>query len=263
MRLIIMLLLLSGLSVEALIAQSSTELFRFDAKKVPVDKVFLYKKSNLDGSRSSNISVFVSSVDHLESYKWFEEYPGGSLVKATMDWTRFSVQKFESYSVSADGTTDLKGSLELPAGTTAAVIELTGMFKDTISIQHYPWQSYDFDFAGLSMIMPFVRNPQQPLEIMISDFIRTENGPTFGEKGLVKLVWQKNEEKAGRLCRRYTIDGPGLENRGGHIWFDKEQGYLVGFEIDLPDEPGYESGKLMLVEVKDMTLEQWKAFLKK
>ena len=62
-------------------------------------------------------------------------------------------------------------------------------------------------------------------------------------------------------CRMYSIDGPGLENRGGTIWVDKALLHIVDYEIDLPDEPGYESGKLLLKKIDHMDYETWREFM--
>ena len=36
---------------------------------------------------------------------------------------------------------------------------------------------------------------------------------------------------------------------------------FVDFEIDLPDEPGFTSGKLLLQERAEMTAAEWEAFI--
>jgi hypothetical protein len=59
---------------------------------------------------------------------------------------------------------------------------------------------------------------------------------------------------------KYKINGPGLDNRGGTIWFDKEGEYLVAFEIKKPDEPGYNSGKLLLEKIIELDADGWEAF---
>ena len=74
------------------------------------------------------------------------------------------------------------------------------------------------------------------------------------------MEFVQEEEFASRQGLNYKIDGPGLDNRGGTIWFDKTDGFLLGFEIDKPDEPGYDSGKLHLKEVLQMDLAEWEEF---
>ena len=81
-------------------------------------------------------------------------------------------------------------------------------------------------------------------------------------KGPVTLAFQGDEERGGRECRRYSIDGPGLEERGGTLWVARgSDPCIVAYEIDLPDEPGMDSGRLELVEVRRMGAEAWDALV--
>ena len=68
------------------------------------------------------------------------------------------------------------------------------------------------------------------------------------------------EERHGSLCHKYSVDGAGLERRGGTMWVDKSARHIVDYEIDLPDEPGYESGKLRLIRIACMSNEAWREF---
>lgn len=63
----------------------------------------------------------------------------------------------------------------------------------------------------------------------------------------------------GRPARRYRIE-PGLEHRGGYLWVAHPAGSLLGYEINLPDEPDMASGRLALARVENMTPDEWAAF---
>ena len=45
------------------------------------------------------------------------------------------------------------------------------------------------------------------------------------------------------------------------MWIDTAARHIVDYEIDLPDEPGYESGKLRLKHIEHMSNEAWRAFM--
>ena len=49
--------------------------------------------------------------------------------------------------------------------------------------------------------------------------------------------------------------------KGSTKWFGKGNRHLVDYEIALPDESGFESGKLRLKRVETLSLEQWEAFV--
>ena len=74
------------------------------------------------------------------------------------------------------------------------------------------------------------------------------------------VVYRKDADRNGHACREYSIDGPGLEHKGGMIWVRKADGVLVDFEIALPDEPGFNSGKLKLTGVERMTDQEWEDY---
>ena len=121
-------------------------------------------------------------------------------------------------------------------------------------------ESYDFDFASLNFTLRHLIDPLKSFTVGVTDIIRTDNGPTLADKGPVEIVYQRDANRHGASCREYTIDGAGLENRGGTIWVDKTRGVIVDYEISLPDEPGFESGKLKLVSIERMTAKEWEEY---
>ena len=236
--------------------------FKFQDQKVPTGKVFIYEKSNIDGTHKSNIAVYYSHPDTLESLKWTASYAGATLVVASLNWEIFSVNSFDTYQIQESGQRKKVATLRTLEDQQIAV-NVPGVFQDTVSLQSFPWQSYDFDFAGLGAIMPHCKNPKKSINIAISDFYLKNGAPNFGEKGMVMLQYLGDEERQGLDCTKYKIDGPGLENKGGLIWFEKSQAYLVAYEIQLPDEPGFKDGKLQLKEVRSLSLQDWKLTLER
>ena len=77
------------------LAQNSAPTFTYDPEKLPLHQVQVYIKSNLDGSHASFVAVYLKEKDKIESFKWTEGNTEGTLVKAKMDWQRFSVSHFE------------------------------------------------------------------------------------------------------------------------------------------------------------------------
>jgi hypothetical protein len=232
--------------------------FRFQADRVRTGVVYHYNKSNLDGTHATNVSVFVPDSDRLESFKWTEGGREATLVKAWLDWSTFTVRRFESARVQPSGETPV-ATLAMVPGAKAVVIELRGTQRRT-DIKNWPWQSYDFDFAGLSAILPHLVNPERSFRIGIADAGADSAGPAMFDKGIVTLEFVRRETRDGRTVRRYTIDGPGLEHKGGGLWTDLDGGFLVGFEIALPDEEGMKNGKLALRAVEKMDDAAWAQF---
>lgn len=241
------------------------EYFRYQPEKVAVGTAYFYEKSNIDGTNRGEIVQYIASKDSLEAFK-FHGGPEAALVTATMDWDRFSVRELQSYSVRADGQRTLVVTLKQEENADRLAVDGTLRSQElhqVVTMDYYPWHSYDFDFASLNMTLPHILDPVAPLALGIADFPNKRDvDQSFRFKGLVSLDIISEEERHGALCRKYRIDGPGLEHRGGEIWVDKSLQHIVDYEIDLPDEPGYASGKLRLKRIDLMNEESWREFIK-
>ena len=64
---------------------------RYQPEKVAVGTAYVYEKSNIDGSHSSDIVQYIASQDSLEAFKWTDGEPEATLVTAKLDWNHFSV----------------------------------------------------------------------------------------------------------------------------------------------------------------------------
>ena len=220
-------------------------------------KVFIYEKSNWDGSNKGKIAVYYAAPDQIESFKWHEGNNHATLVKARMDLKTHTVVRFEAYGVDHEGNENLRATLQVQEDHTADIRfgdqqQLFESVPDT-------WHSYDFDFASLGHAFPSF-GKEKMISFQILDIDPNGEGPEFKDFGKVEMTFLQEEEKWSRRVLKYQIDGPGLDHRGGHIWFDKSGKYLVGFEIEKPDERGYDSNKLVLKEILDKTPDQWAEF---
>ena len=234
--------------------------FRYEPDKVEVGTLLLYQKSNIDGTNAGQIALFIAAEDRLEAFKWHEGGGSATLVTADMNWEAFSVRRFESWRLHADGTKQLQGTLEQVDGEPKVVITFGPDNQETVQLRHWPWHSYDFDFASLSASMRHLIDPESTFRIGIADLAMVSDTLRFVDKGTVTIEYLGREDRYGFASRKYAIDGEGLANRGGHLWVDADQGYIVDYEIDLPDEPGYESGKLRLIARESMDPEKWPEF---
>ena len=200
----------------------------------------------------------------MEAFK-YESGPEATLVTATMDWNTFSVRDLSSWKVRFDGERTLVVNLHQLGNSNQIIVGgklRLQKLDQTTTMEYYPWHSYDFDFASLNLILPHLIDPLASFAFGVADFPNKRGqAPSFDFKGLVSMDFVSDEVRNGTACRMYSIDGPGLENRGGTIWVDKALLHIVDYEIDLPDEPGYESGKLLLKKIDHMDYETWREFM--
>jgi hypothetical protein len=245
------------LAVGALPASAQVSALRFDSAKVPVGRVYQYLKSNRDGSHPGRVTVYVSKPDRLESLKWDEEVGWATFVVADLDWTRFSVRRFESWDLRRGKAPLLKATLDTDAEGAVSISVLPG---PPLRISRWPWHSYDFDFASLGAILPHLRNPEAELVFGRADFLQEDGKVRFAETGAVFLRYEGRERRGAAATRRYRIEGPGLSDAKGSLWADAARGHLVEFELPIPDEPGFVDGRLRLLETSTMTQAEWETF---
>lgn len=241
---------------------SAAQDLRFDPAKVPVGRVYHYLKSNLDGTHPAHIHLYVRTATALEAFKVDQGDTDATLVLAEMNWDRFSVRRFGSTRVNAAGERTVRATLTQEGDTDRYVLKLDDMVH-VATVGQWPWHSCDFDFASLALTLPHLVHPERPHTFGRSDFIQAGGPPRFGDLGAVTLTYQGNETRKGAACRKYRIDGPGLDDKGGLLWADKAASHIVEFEIAIPDEPGFTSVRMALESVETMTAEQWPAFIRK
>ena len=238
-------------------AHAQVSQLRFDASKVPQGTVMHYQKSQLDGSNAAHVSVYMIDGESLESLKWEEGSTVATLVKARMDWRRFSVREFHSYRLEKGKVPELRGTLEATANGTQ--VKVSFLKDKVVRITHWPWHSYDFDFASLGLILPQLRNPAEDLIFWRTDVVFVGEGMDFAEVGGIRLHLEAMELRDSQQVRRYSIGGAGLQHRYGKLWTNTAGG-LIEYQIPVGDEPGYENVRLLLERSQPLTPEQWEAF---
>ncbi len=231
---------------------------RHDPARVPVGATYVYEKSNVDGTHAGRVAVHVAAADRIQSFKWTPGSDRATVVTAWIDWKRFSVARFETGHLFADGTYASRVELTTEG---ERLVARSGDMELAVDVERWPWHSYDFDLASLAFVWPHRTRPEEPFRFGVTDFGTTADGASgLVDKGWVTVEYAGRATREGHACREYAIDGPGLEDRGGRIWFRADDGALVDYEIDLPDEDGYESGKLRLLSTERLSAEAWEAF---
>ncbi|WP_019670436.1 hypothetical protein [Eudoraea adriatica] len=223
-----------------------------------VQKVFIYEKSNLDGSNKGQIAVYYEKEGKIEAFKWHEGHQQATVVRAWVNQDDYTVRRFEALRTNHLGNEKLNAVLEVTQDRTVNIQlgDQNQVFKSAPA----QWHSYDFDFSSLGYAYRYIRNKNQPISFNILDIELNQTPYNLKDFGSVEMTFLGEEEKLSRQVLKYGIDGPGLDNRGGYIWFGKSDSVLVAFEIEKPDEPGYESGKLELKETLQMNQKEWAEF---
>jgi hypothetical protein len=231
--------------------------FRYEAGRIPIGRVHHYRKSNLDGSSPSRVALYLASETRLEALKWHPGEPGATRVVAEMDWEVASARALRTERIDEHGLHTPVAELEASADRRVLHVKV-GEEAHTCALARFPWHSYDFDFASLNVALRFLADPEGEAELGIVDPVHGPEGVRLSAKGTVVLAYEGSEERNGLACRRYVLDGPGLEERGGSLWVARgEEVFLVAFELDLPDEPGMHSGRLEWLRNETLAEGEW------
>lgn len=220
--------------------------------------VYAYKKSNWDGSHASTIYLYVADSNRLQSFKWAKGDKVATEVIAVVDWKFFSVKKFTNYRMSSDKKPQLVATLSME-GMKTLKIEV-GPMHDSLVLSELPWQSYDFDFAGLGFTWRALKNKRDSFHFHIADAGMVNGNMAFINKGRVVVKFIGYEMLNGKQCLKYSANGIGLENKGGEIWIDPATFMIEQYKIELHDEEGFVNGMLQLIKTEKMQPREWKAF---
>lgn len=244
-------------------AQDETGKFRYRPGRVAVGTVYHYLKTNLDGTHPEHVSIYVAARDRIESFKYHERGERAGLVVAEMDWSIFSARRLESWQVTREGR-KLFATLEyLPAERAVSVlIPATERPPEKTTVAQLPFHVYNFDLASLNFAFPHLRDPRAAFRVGLADPKFPFDERLFFYRGEATVTYVGDERRGGVPCRKYRIDGPGLDHRGGHLWADKRLGHFRDIEIALPDNPDWHSFKFRLTRTQRLTPAQWEAFIK-
>ena len=261
---LLLALLLFIFAFEAL-AQSDANKFRYQPNKITIGTVYHYVKTNIDGTPpAENITIYVASKDRIEVFKSRTKGQRAGFVIADMDWTIFSAKHLESWQAFPGGEKKLFATLDYDAKEKVTNVSYGAANQEVekSAIKQLPFHVYNFDFSSLNFAFRHLISPKESFTIGIADPTFKETGPVFEYRGEASVSYVGEETRDGVPCLKYKVDGAGLSNRGGFIWVDKKGEFFRDMEIQLPDNPEWQSFKFKLIKVEQMTRNQWEAFMK-
>lgn len=239
-------------------AKAQVEKYGKPAGFTDLHTVYVYQKSNWDSTNASKIYLYVEDSNRLQSFKWHEGEDVATLVTATIDWTNYSVKEFTNHRLAKGKTPQHVATLSFD-GAKKISIEV-GPIKDSLFLTELPWHSYDFDLAGLGFVWRALKNKNENFYFHIADVARENDNMRFVNKGRIIVEYKQEVMLNGKKCLLYNVNGPGLENKGGHIWINAGNYMIEQYKIQLPDEPGFENGMLKLLDTQKMSSEEWEKF---
>ena len=228
--------------------------YEYVSARVPVGQALHYRKSRQDGGHVAQVSVYVAAADRIEALKWERGGDQATLVIALMDWRRWSVHSFEAWHLSAGAPPERRVTLSVIGNQLRM-----SLMPQPITLRHWPWHSYDFDFTSLTLTLPHRIDPTRDLTFWRTDFVYADP-PAVAELGALTLRYQGRERHDGRPAWRYSLGGPGLGGKHGDWWVDRRTGLTLEYRLPVGDEPGYENVVFKLESRQPMAPATWQAF---
>ena len=256
--LLALLLVAGATTAQQKAATSSTSRFKYQPDKIDVGTVYHYTKSNLDGSKPITVSIFVAAKDRLEVTKAEEGNIDSAHVIAEMDWNKFSASRLNAGVILKDGSRQQRVTLELSSKDDSVLIKVGGQEK-IVSVGHYPFHIYNFDFISLNFIFRHLADPKSGFEIGVGDPTFDEN--IFAYKGKASFQYVEDTKIHGVECRKYRVSGEAFAGREGTIWVNKKLGHVENIEIPVRDNPDWKDFKFEFKAIQKMTPEEWKKYM--
>jgi hypothetical protein len=241
-----------------LITSAQVSKFTFPKTFNDTGTVYTYRKSNWDGSHASTIFLYVKDRNRLESFKYTEGDEYATLVSATINWKTYTVKDFRNDRIFKNGERKLIAQLQ----HIDSIIYFDVMgFKDSMTLNNPFWHSYDFDFASLGFTWRALKDPFQNFNFHIADAGSLNDKIAFIDKGQVTVKFRGDDIINGRKFWKYSIDGKGLQHKGGSIWINPTTFMIEQYKIELPDEESFVNGMLRLLSHEKMSKETWDKFI--
>ena len=247
-----------GMLIIASEAWGQVSAFSYDSNRVSVGRAYEYVKSNRDGTRSTQVTVYAAAPDRLESLKWDSGGDAATVVTATLDWERFSVRDLESRRLRRDAPDVRQGTLTTDLDRGALLVSF--LPESAVSVRVWPWHSYDFDFASLAAALPHLVDPEAGFVFARMDVVYRGDEVGFADLGPVEVSFERRETRGGRETRRYRLSGPGLANMTGWLWTDLRDAMLLEYELPFSDEPGFIDCRLRLVRAIELQPAEWETY---
>ncbi len=193
--------------------------FVFQPEKIKTDVAYHYVKTNIDGTNPENISIYVASKDKLEVFKFHEPGTRAGYVLCDMDWKHFQASALFSYAVLSGTEEVLAAQIKFLADQKKMEVEIPAQGRplEVIEFGLLPVHVYNFDLTSLNFAFRHLKDPAGELIVGLADPTFAEEGPSVRYRGEVTIQYLHDEKRNGKDCRKYSIEGAGLDHKSGFI----------------------------------------------
>ncbi|MBD3337229.1 MAG: hypothetical protein GF355_17080 [Candidatus Eisenbacteria bacterium] len=269
-KLIIMLLLVAPVAFGKE-ADGVAAIWRHDPARDNVGRVYVYERTNHDGSLPERILVYRKSTRELEVFKSISPGQGAALVTAELDPATASAVRLTGGRLLPEAKVHRFAYLtwNSTADTSHIRVELPDtLIRNEAQVARVPWHVYDFDLASLSAMTPHLIDPTRGFSFGLA---LTWTDPSVSDMytwlGEVTAEYEGEEVRLGAATLRYTLTGSAFAGGRatgdrGELWLDARDGHIVEAQLPIPNHVGYRDFRLRLLDVVKSTDAAWKARLR-
>ncbi len=234
---------------------------QFNIHAAPYDRTgyaYYYIKSDLKGKNPCHVWIYYPESLRSESFKiyQFAKLQGATdLVCADYNETTFMPDAITAYLVKKDGER-VKNAVTEYSGFTAKA-----SYKDKtqeFSFGIIPSFFYNFDWADLNSMIPYLKEKHTSFN---AGFISPDNSTDIQYQGNTSFEYTGQSVYKDVLCDVFTVVVQGLEDKKGMLYVDADNSDVIEINMELPNNPGFNSFLFSLQSKAQMTVDEWNAFI--
>jgi hypothetical protein len=230
-----------------------------------VGRIYHYVRSNQDGSEAESVSVYRLDRTRLEVFKRRERCTSAALVTAEMDSTLSHAIGLVGGRLQPENRRQSIARLSWLPDTRRIVAQIDlpdFSARDSVSVPDMPWHLYDFDLASLTIARRADVRAHFSFGLPLI-LVRNDPSKFLQYLGRADARFVADEVHRGRAALRFQVSGPALGDRGGPLWFDRDNGHILEAAWGVPNHTEYRDFHLQLTGVDDGGPPAWDALLRR
>lgn len=230
----------------------------------PIGRIYHYLRTNQDGTEAESVSVYRLSRTSIEVFKRREHCTSSALVTAELDSSLQQTLRLVGGRLQPENRRQSIAFMtwDSSAKMIRANVDLPD-FKasDSVSVPDVPWHLFDFDLASLTVAHRAADRSNFSFGVPLV-LVRSDPGSFLQYLGRADAEFVAVEDHAGRPAVRYEVSGPAFGEKGGPIWFDRDEGHILEARWGVPNHAEYRDFLLKLISIDDGGPAKWDAILR-
>lgn len=230
----------------------------------PVGRIYHYLRSNQDGTEAESVSVYRLDRTHIEVFKRRERCTSSALVTAELDSSLRQTIRLVGGRLQPENQRQSIAFMtwDSAAGMIRANIDLPD-FKatDSVRVSDTPWHLYDFDLASLTVSRRAADRNNFSFGVPLV-LVRGDPTKFLQYLGRADAEFVAVEDHEKRPAVRYEVSGPAFGDKGGPIWFDRDEGHILEARWGVPNHAEYKDFLLKLLSIDDGGPAKWDSILR-